>query len=404
MAGRSALKGGSPQHKKRWPKWPLFSNAEERTLLRVLRSGVWGLGGTANDEFAGQFAEYQGAKYGVTCSNGTVALEVALRSLGIGYGDEVITSAYTFMATAQSVLYVNARPIFVDIEADTYNLDPSKIEEAITDRTRAIMPVHIGGAPTNMDEIMRIAKKNGLRVVEDSAQAHGAKWGERGAGAIGDYGTFSFQSSKNINCGEGGAILTNDEELAQLAWSYMNCGRIKAGRRYEHRVLGSNFRLGEFQAAILLAQLPRAKRLFEKRERNARYLDERLSEIEGIGPLRYPTKARSAYHLYIFRYRKEHFGNLARDKFLEALRAEGIPASPGYVPLYRENAFLNFRLPCDDNGFGEYCRNLQLPVTEKACSEEGIWLGQTTLLASRSEMDDIADAIVKVQDNLSELL
>ncbi|MCD6563709.1 MAG: DegT/DnrJ/EryC1/StrS family aminotransferase [Thermoproteales archaeon] len=399
-----AVKGGSPLRTKPWPKWPIFDEREKRNLIEVLESGLWGIGGSKNEEFAKKFAEYQGAKYGVTCVNGTIALEIALRALGIGYGDEVITTPYTFIATAQSIIYVNAKPVFVDIEEDTYNIDPKKIEEAITDKTKAIMPVHIGGAPANMDEIMKIAKKYDLYVIEDAAQAHGAKWGDKGVGSIGDFGTFSFQSSKNITSGEGGIIITNSEDLAEKAWSYMNCGRVRKGLWYRHVILGANYRMSEFLAAILLAQLERADELFKKRERNAEYLAKRLREIEGVEPLNYPEKARSAYHLFIFKYRKYYFENLPREKFIEALNAEGIPVSPGYtIPLYKMPAIQEYNFP----GFGKLGKmydGLSLPVTEKACKEEALWLKQTIFLAEKEDMDDIADAIIKIKRNIKELL
>ena len=399
-----AVKGGSPLRTKPWPKWPIFDEREKRNLIEVLESGLWGIGGSKNEEFAKKFAEYQGAKYGVTCVNGTIALEIALKALGIGYGDEVITTPYTFIATAQSIIYVNAKPVFVDIEEDTYNIDPKKIEEAITDKTKAIMPVHIGGAPANMDEIMKIAKKYDLYVIEDAAQAHGAKWGDKGVGSIGDFGTFSFQSSKNITSGEGGIIITNSEDLAEKAWSYMNCGRVRKGLWYRHVILGANYRMSEFLAAILLAQLERADELFKKRERNAEYLAKRLREIEGVEPLNYPEKARSAYHLFIFKYRKYYFENLPREKFIEALNAEGIPVSPGYtIPLYKMPAIQEYNFL----GFGKLGKmydGLSLPVTEKACKEEALWLKQTIFLAEKEDMDDIADAIIKIKRNIKELL
>ncbi|RLE70172.1 MAG: DegT/DnrJ/EryC1/StrS family aminotransferase, partial [Thermoprotei archaeon] len=201
-----AIKGGKPIRTKPFHGWPVYGEEEEKALLEVLRSGLWGIGGKKNEEFAEKFAEYQGARYGVTCVNGTVAIEISLRALDIGFGDEVIIPAYTFMATAQAVLYVNAFPKFVDIDPETYTIDPKEIEKAITTKTKAIIPVHVGGAPANMDEIMEIAEKHGLYVIEDAAQAHGARWGDKGVGTIGDFGTFSFQSSKNITAGEGGMI------------------------------------------------------------------------------------------------------------------------------------------------------------------------------------------------------
>lgn len=399
-----AIKGGKPIRTKPFHGWPIYGEEEEKALLEVLRSGLWGIGGKKNEEFAEKFAEYQGARYGVTCANGTVAIEISLRALDIGFGDEVIIPAYTFMATAQAVLYVNAFPKFVDIDPETYTIDPKEIEKAITTKTKAIIPVHVGGAPANMDEIMEIAEKHGLYVIEDAAQAHGARWGDKGVGTIGDFGIFSFQSSKNITAGEGGIILTNDKELAEKAWSYMNCGRVRKGKWYEHHILGANYRMTEFQAALLLAQLKRADKLFKIREENARYLDKRLSEIEGINPLKYPPKARSAYHIYIFRYDKDKFRNLSREKFIEALRAEGIPVSPGYIPLYKMPAFLNYKLPCNGDSFSKYCSSLHLPITERACYGEAIWIKQQVLLGSREDMDDIVNAIIKIRENLSELV
>ena len=277
-----AICGGKPVREKPYPSWPIFDEKEEKALIDVLKSGKWGrVNGKKNEEFEEKFARYHSAKYGITCVNGTAALEIALKALGVGPGDEVIVPAYTFIATASAVLMVGAKPVFVDIDPKTYNIDPEKIESAITPKTKAVIPVHIGGCPANMDKILDIAKKYNLRVLEDAAQAHGAEWRGKKVGALGDMGIFSFQSSKNINAGEGGIILTNDEELAEKAWSLMNVGRAKKGEWYMHYILSGNYRMTEFQAGILLAQMERMEELMKKREENAKYLTERLKEIEG---------------------------------------------------------------------------------------------------------------------------
>ncbi len=395
-----AICGGKPIREKPYPSWPIFDEREEKILIEILRSGKWGrINGKKNEEFENKFANYHSAKYGITCVNGTVALELSLRALGIGAGDEVIVPPYTFIATASSVLMVGAKPIFVDIDPKTYNIDPNKIESAITSKTKAIIPVHIGGCPANMDKILEIAKKYSLKVLEDAAQAHGAEWRGRKVGALGDMGIFSFQSSKNINAGEGGIILTNNEELAERAWSLMNVGRSKKGEWYMHYILSGNYRMTEFQAGILLAQMERIEELMRKREENARYLTENLKKIEGIEVLN-PDEGvtRHAYHLYIFKYKSSHFKGLPKMEFVKAMNAEGIPLKPGYtLPLYRIPAIA-------DNLKDDRYKDLYLPETERACREEGVWLSQNVLLGTKEDMDDIILAIKKIQENVDEIL
>jgi len=402
-----AIKGGEPVRKSPFPKWPIFDERELESLKEVLYSGVWGIGGTKKKEFEEKFAAYHDAKYGVAVTNGTAALEISLRAVGVRMGDEVIVPAYTFMATASAVLYAGGLPVFVDIEPETYTIDPKQVEAAVSDRTKAIIPVHIGGCPANMDEILRIAKKNNLFVIEDACQAWGAEWRGRKVGAIGNLGAFSFQSSKNITSGEGGIILTNEKELYELCWSYHNCGRVIDGPWYRHQLLGANRRMTEFQAAILLVQLTRFKEQTKKRNENARYLSKELSKIEGIQPLkRDPRVTNHAYHLFIFKYDAEKFRGLPREKFIEALNAEGIPCSSGYVPLYKERFMLDlvkdrflFQLYGDRV---DYSR-VKLPVTERACYEEGVWLFQYMFLGTREDMDDIVNAIWKIKENVKEL-
>src|SRR5690606_8381823 len=278
MSNPLAIDGGTPVRSQPFPAWPVFDHREGRALLEVLHSGHWGaLTGTKVPAFEKAFAQFQDAAYGVCVPNGTIALELALRALGVGPGDEVITTPYTFIATASAAFAVGARPVFVDIDPDSLNLDPDRLEAAITERTKVIAPVHIGGHSADMDGVLRVAAAHGLRVLEDAAQAWGASWRGRRVGALGDLGIFSFQSSKNITAGEGGIVLTNDAELAELCWSIHNVGRVPGGEWYQHERLGSNLRMTEWQAAVLLAQLERLPEQLALREANARYLAERLA-------------------------------------------------------------------------------------------------------------------------------
>jgi len=379
----------------------MFDKTEEDAILEVVRSGKWwSVEGTKVREFEAAFARFQDAQFAVCVTNGTAALEVSLRAAHIGCGDEVIVPPYTFIATATAVLSVGATPVFVDVEEESLNIDPTKIEEAITPRTRAIIPVHIAGCPADMDGVLEVARKHNLLVIEDAAQAHAAEWKGTKVGAIGDMGCFSFQASKNLNAGEGGAVLTNNPHWADQVWSVHNVGRVRGGRWYEHHVLGSNFRMTEFQAAILLAQLKRLPEQTERRTQNARKLTEMLSQIPGIRPPRPdPRVTRHAYHLYIFRYDKSHFGGRPREDFLKALSAEGIPCTSGYVPLYKERVFLNRPISkdlCQLSTLKDYSK-VHCPVCERACYEEAVWLYQNMLLGDEQDMEDIATAIAKVQ-------
>lgn len=403
-----AILGGTPVRTKPFPKWPIFDEREAKALLSVLESGLWGVGGKKKREFEERFAAYQHAKYAVAVTNGTAALEISLRALGIGCGDEVIVPAYTFMATAIAVLYVNAVPIFADIDPETYTMDPKSVESLISDKTRAIMPVHIGGRPADMDSLMAIARREGIHIVEDACQAWGAEWRGRRVGAIGDIGAFSFQSSKNITCGEGGAIVTNDEDLYLRAWSLHNCGRLPDRSWYEHYLPGSNYRMTEFQAAVLLAQMERFDEQTERRMENARYLTSKLSKIDGVKPLKDDDRVtRNPYHLYIFKIEPEAFSGAPKAIIAKALQAEGIPASVGYSkPLYKETYLEYFRkcpLSCQYYAKSVDYSRVRLPVTERACYQEALWIPQYVLLGSREDMDDIVQAIEKVRENGDEL-
>ncbi len=268
-----AIRGGAPLRTQPFPQWPVWDETDEKALLAVLHSGVWGISDDPDSQvrqFERAFSRIHHAKFGLAVFNGTVALQTALMALGIGYGDEVIVPPYTFLATASACLMVGAVPVFVDVDAGTYNLDPGKIEAAITPRTRAIIPVHIGGCPADVDRILKIARQHNLIVIEDACQAHGAAWNGRRVGANADLGCFSFQSSKNLAAGEGGMILTDNQELADRCWSVHNCGRVREGAWYQHEVLGSNFRMTQWQAGILLAQTRNFEEHASAREENGR--------------------------------------------------------------------------------------------------------------------------------------
>ncbi len=406
MSDKLAIDGGAPSRTAPFPAWPIYDEREERNLLEVLRSGQWGIGGAKVAQFEQRFAEYQGARFGVCVPNGTLALQMSLDALGIGLGDEVITTPYTFIATASAAIQQGAAPVFVDIELATYNLDPSQIEAAITPRTKAVVPVHLAGRPADMDAIMAVARTHNLRVLEDACQAWGAEWRGRKVGAIGDLGTFSFQSSKNVSAGEGGIVVTNDEALGELCWSLHNVGRVRQGAWYQHEIIGGNLRMSEWQAAVLLAQLDRLPEHSARRDASARYLAEALSEVAGVTPLPFDERVTGdAHHLFICRYDQAAFGGRPRDAFVAALRGEGIEtASVGYlVPLNRNNAIRRSAAALARLGGREWpLAEDGLPALASCPNAEWatghtFWLAQNTLLGDRVDMDSIVAAVRKIQ-------
>ncbi len=407
MNSTLALKGGQKTRVTPFNTWPVFGPPEESRLLKALRSGKWGkLNGDEVASFECSFAAMHGSKHAIGVVNGTVSLRIALMAAGIQAEDEVIVPPYTFLATATAVLEANAVPVFADIELETFNLDPKAVEAAITPRTRAIIPVHMAGQPADMEGILAIAKKHGLIVIEDAAHAHAASWKNRPAGSIGHMGSFSFQSSKNLTSGEGGIITTSDDKLAEACRSIHNCGRIPGGVWYEHHVMSGNYRMGEFQGAVLNAQIERLEEQTKTRNSNGQYLAARLSKIPGIHPQRRTAECtRHSYHLFLFRIDSKAFG-APRAAVLKALEAEGIPVCGGYaLPLYRQPLFLN-------KAFGPYLPNarktldyskVRCPNCEKICYEQGAWFEQSLFLGSRSDMDDIAIAFEKVHAHRAEL-
>lgn len=403
-----ALLGGSPIRSRPFPSWPQWGREEEEGLLRVLHSGKWGsLHGSETACFEDEFARFLGARHAVAVTNGTAALEVALRAAGLQAGDEVIIPAYTFVATATAVIANGAIPRFADIDPETYNLDIESARALVNERTRAIIPVHFAGRPADMDAVLNLAARHNLIVIEDAAQAWGARWRDRCVGTYGHAGCFSFQSSKNVTAGEGGMVVTDDDTLAPLIRSFVNCGRLESGLWYAHYYAGGNYRITEFQAAVLRAQLARYPRQLAQRQQSMHFLDEALAKLPGLVPLRRdPRETSHACHIYIVRLQPDRLGLPDKTSFIRALQAEGIPASSGYsLPLYRQPLFR-------DRVYGPFTPwlkdracydDVQLPNTERACLIEAIWLPQSLLLAQPEDLQDVVRAFEKVIENRHEL-
>jgi len=404
-----ALLGGTATRNRPFPAWPQPAPGDLARLETVLESRNWGGYPFPNQlasEFAQEFAEYHGAKYGCCVVNGTIALVVALQAAGIGFGDEVIVPAYTWDGTAAAVLFAGGIPVFADVDPDTYCLDVESTRRAITPKTRAIIPVHLAMRFTDMDALVKLAAEHKLVIIEDCAHAHGGQYKGRGAGSMGDVGCFSFQSSKIMTAGEGGIVITSRLDCYEVVQSLVNCGRASVTDQYKKRVLGSNYRITEFQAAILQGQLEQLPELAARRVRNAALLSKRLSQIEGISPLPpQPGLTREAIYNYVFRYRR---ADVPRDLFVAALDKEGIPSDGRfYEPVYRSDlfhadpeVFPQLRLGRAEVVSYHKC---SCPISERAAYDEAVWLPQFLLLGDESDVEDIATAVHKVVANIGEL-
>ncbi len=411
--GKLAITGGKPLRKSPFTKWPMATKAEAGALDDVLKGSNWGgqpFPGKHASAFAKTFAKLHTAKYAQCVNTGTVAIQAALKAIGIKPGDEVIAPAYTWEGTVGPVLLLNAVPVFVDIDPDTYCLDAKLIEQAITPKTKAILPVHLGMRFADMDEILRIAAKHNLKVIEDCAHAHGGMWKGKGAGSMGDLGAFSFQSSKLITSGEGGAVITNNLEYMEKVQSYINAGRASVTDQFHHRIIGFNYRLGEFQAAVLGPQIDRLPKQAKLRAANMKHLETRLRGTPGIGLLKPdPRITRLASYGYVLKYFPSQVKNIPRAAFVAALQLEGIPCDGlFYEPVYKSSLF-----PVDPSDFPALSwvrekpldlRNMySCPESERAAYHEAVWFMHQLFLGSKKDVDAIADAIHKVLENIEEL-
>lgn len=404
--GRPALLGGQPVRSQAFPSWPDFASPEEKALLRTLKSGKWFRGeGKEVEVFERAYAEATGARFCLATANGTSALLTSLHALDLQPGDEVILPPYTFVATLNVVLLNYALPIFVDTDPDTFQIDAKKVDSAITSRTKVLLPVHIGGSAADMDTLMAISRNRGIPLLEDACQAHFGEWKGRKLGTLGVLGCFSFQASKNLNSGEGGAILTAREDLLEKCYAFHNNSRGRKPASFDARYigLGANLRMTEFQGALLQAQMQRLEEQSRIRERNAAALTRMLDEIDGLVPARmYPGCTRNAYHLFMARYKKEAFSGLPRGGFLKALRAEGIPCSGGYAPLNKEPYIKQllsgrgYRQIYPARLLDQWEERTACPVNDKLC-EEGVWFTQNMFLGTNEDMEQIVAAVQKIR-------
>ena len=411
--GKLAILGGEPVRKnKSWPKWPYVDEKVVDSILKTTKSGIWcridSSSGTV-PTFEKVYAELMGSKLSVAVGSGTQALSTCVEALGIGPGDEVITSPYTDPGTISSILTSRALPVLADIDRESYQLDPADVEKKITENTRAIMPVHIWGQPANMEQIMIIAGKHNLKVIEDAAQAHLSEFQGKKLGTIGNLGCYSFQSSKTIACGEGGAIVGNDEELMDKCYTVQNHGTSRRGRT---DTIGPKYRMNEFEAAILLGQLDGVKDRFALRNKNAFYLTSKLKEFPGLVPQKlYKGTASGSWYRYSMSYFKEHFSNADRSKFLKALEAEGISLSTMYsTTILNKEPWTGHILTLkvyqkmySPERLKRFTEELHLPTCDKVCQEITTMTGSNMLLGTREDMDDVINAIMKVYDNRDKL-
>jgi len=425
-----ALLGGPRAVTLSEPTWPIWDEEDRQAVDGVLQSGKWWMYAVGEAELGGgeekprrsqveqleeEFAAYHKVKHAFAVTSGSTALDILMRAIGLQPGDEVITTPYTFIATASCILNAGALPVFVDIDPETFNIDPNRIEEAITDRTRAILPVHFAGELADIEAIMDIANRHNLKVVEDAAQAPGvALEGDRYAGSFGEAGIFSCQASKTLNSGEGGLITTNSDEMAEMVWSLRHVGRTKESLWYEHHRIGWNARMTEFCAALLRTQL---KKLPAQNAQRMAAVDRFFSQIEGVPGLvpakLHPKETHRGHYLVILRYDAAAWDGLPRAKFLEAINAEGFPAIAGYTfptyenPLFKKTDFsspasvymVGRSAPVDYSRFADQC-----PVAKRACETEAVWMMHTPFLGEDAYIDQLAAAVKKVRENYRELL
>jgi dTDP-4-amino-4,6-dideoxygalactose transaminase len=404
-----ALAGGAPVRPQGYPAWPVVDERDVDAVAEVVRGGRWGgfpEPGPLAAEFAERFAAYQGSRHGVVMANGTVTMEVALKALGIGWGDEVIVPALTFAATPYAAMAAGTLPVFCDVLPGTLSVDPDQVSAAVTSRTRAIMPVHLGHQMADMDRIGEIARRHSLALVEDCAHAHGQRWRDRGAGTFGEFGSFSHQSTKLLTAGEGGTLLTDDEQLARRAHSLIDCGRAKDPAEKE-LTFGANYRLGELHAALLLGALERLPGQQAERAEAAKYFQELAAELPWLRLLPPDERiTRWSFYRYIVLIEPEAFAGASNARVCAALEAEGVGAWEGYAPMSRYDLFQPSlsRLPVAVEHAGRLDpATMSFPVAEEAALRRTVYLDESVFRAGRRGIEDAVEALAKVQRHAGEL-
>lgn len=389
-------------------KWPIWDEEDIKIVTEVIKSGKWWCGAPNAHEgenvwnFQTEFAKFHQVKHAFACTNGTHAIEICLMALGIGRGDEVIVSDWTFVASASAVVSVGAVPILCDVNADTFLIEPTEIEKLITPRTKAIVCVHLGGMPCDMEALLKIAKTHDLKIIEDCAHAHGSSLQNKMVGTWGDCGTFSFQASKVINAGEGGAIICNDDELALRIYQVLDSGRLPGKWFYDHFAYGSDFRLGEMNAALLRTQLKKYPAQFQLRNKNAMYLNSKLKEIPGVSPQkRLDAVSGCANYVYPVYFNPDYFGGIDYHVMYRELEERGIPTDACYPPLHILDLFNNVKLlPNIDysqaNWGREKSQSHNFPVVEKL-HRNAFQLDQRVLLSTQDALDYIIVQIKNIQ-------
>ena len=404
-----AINGGTPVRSTGYPAWPAPDDEYVAAVTDVVRSGEWGgfpEPGRQAGAFEEAFAAYQGAAHGILMMNGTVTMEVACKALDIGWGDEVIVPALTFAATAYAPMAAGALPVFVDVTPETWTIDPDQVEAAITERTKAILPVHLGHQMADMDRIMEIAAAHGLAVIEDCAHAHGQEWKGQGAGCIGDFGSFSHQSSKILTSGEGGTLLTGDEALARRAHSIIDCGRAKDAEEKEY-TLGANYRLSELNAALLVVAMRKFPAQQAERAVAGKAFEEMAAQIAGVRVMPHDERiTRWSFYNYILAIDPEAFGGATNEVVCAAMEAEGIPAEVQYPSMNRYELFQPSlsRLPVAVE-FAERLdpNTMSFPVAEAAGQRESVYFMESVFRDGTRGIEDAAEALAKIQRNAAEL-
>ncbi|HQC51995.1 MAG TPA: DegT/DnrJ/EryC1/StrS family aminotransferase [Lentisphaeria bacterium] len=392
-----AINGGAPVYNGCFPRWPQWGAKEEANLMKVAESKSWGTLGNFALSFAKRFAEFVGVPHAIAVNSGTRALELILRGAAIGRGDEVIVSPYTFSATVSAIAYIGAMPVFADVDERTGNIDAESVAKHITAKTKAVMAVHIGGYPCDMDALKAVTSEHGLLLIEDCAHAHGSAWRNQMCGGIGDAAGFSFQNSKVLPAGEGGMITTGNEDLFERCWRFHHSGRAFGGREglTGKTLMGTNARMAEWQAAVLDAQLDRLPEQCAHRQKSIRAIMSGLADLPGIIlPPEDPRVTALSGFLFQFQWKGS---KASRDEFVQALRAEGIPCSAGYVPLHRMNLLQD---PAFEKATGKKFEQNEVLAAADELSKTAVWFTNNVLLAEAEIIDKVVQAVKKVATQL----